>query len=1198
MLQHRRPFENEKLQLQELNRRLGQYLSRVQQLERENARLATETDALRRDRTAEWERQYAAELRALRGAVDQLALERSSAALERDRLWRECQLLTGLCSQEAGLCREIDGELRGCEKQLQVAQKKNAALEQHLLQLQDEHASLEDAHRRDLALLREQVHARAAPALATHRHQGAPALAVEDVEEHALSLSEAWEETLEVYRRRIEELEESARLGERRLGELRREQGQCASQLEQLRAEADREARRHERLERELGHVQDACSSALEQYQVAIEQLEEERRELASIIAEKLRDHQELMQVKMGLSLEVAAYRALLEGERRDVYQWTDEYVREVPRPSDIRRAAHTYAVKQSSVTRHDGRKLYPVSMLLDTRHKEQASTKNTVSRPARFTSASIAKTVPISISDRSSEARRDIPSFTKASQASVKLFKANDSETERKSTDVQKKTVVTEEVVKHSVTDSAVNLRSSGSVNRASPGPLPTAEKEPAPENVHLKTTNITSSTKVTQPEEQSPVNVINVQMVKTETKEETADTKVHLIKMEQTPKSREVKITLEGRKIQNVLGGTEEGSLGIQPGARVWGELSGETQVKAEKEAEETSSAVRKDKKPLTTEEKVLDSITMEDIIEKVVKPAGLETVLSSSPDSKITYHVEKTERGDGTTKTEIILESKVQEDLDTSDDSILEELLNKGVKKVSMEDVKGTPTGSMIENLLSLGMKGSENLENKAVNVEIIEEPLEPHSDEENEGKPPPTFFKPTSMFFQIEELENAPQVARSSQSSTEAVGFSVTDGEYGKTMPFQEVYGAQGSSYIHVPVTEYFVSTPDENVSEHEESDFPIYEHYGMAQDLSGDESYWQEEPATAQEQSFTEADHYRTTYLNTNRGDHTMTRESFPECIVEEEVEEVQVPHDVQESVLKLLKEDDMDPKKQLKGALEQLQGTVTESFKEELAILTRNGKEGSDSVAVDIRKVEQSTEDGSVTIVAEINMSQSLEDSGLLEDEIKELSEEQVMSALQSANPELHQAISRGGEKSPAGGDNREFRVKVSRDQGVRMQGVSWVESSEDPENTGDEEESQSGVSKTVKHIRLGPTEKSFTFQMDVTKVPVNASSSPQQAQALYSQAEMAEEPNGREGREDVYSYSQRVTGSENRGQLVSHGSDDDDQMTTWDPSHGYTAEHAAFTRIIQTQRVVDPRAVVSEEKRIAAIYLDSPEED
>uniref|UniRef100_W5NAV0 Synemin, intermediate filament protein n=1 Tax=Lepisosteus oculatus TaxID=7918 RepID=W5NAV0_LEPOC len=1084
MLQHRRPFENEKLQLQELNRRLGQYLSRVQQLERENARLATETDALRRDRTAEWERQYAAELRALRGAVDQLALERSSAALERDRLWRECQLLTGLCSQEAGLCREIDGELRGCEKQLQVAQKKNAALEQHLLQLQDEHASLEDAHRRDLALLREQVHARAAPALATHRHQGAPALAVEDVEEYAHSLSEAWEETLEVYRRRIEELEESARLGERRLGELRREQGQCASQLEQLRAEADREARRHERLERELGHVQDACSSALEQYQVAIEQLEEERRELASIIAEKLRDHQELMQVKMGLSLEVAAYRALLEGERRDVYQWTDEYVREVPRPSDIRRAAHTYAVKQSSVTRHDGRKLYPVSMLLDTRHKEQASTKNTVSRPARFTSASIAKTVPISISDRSSEARRDIPSFTKASQASVKLFKANDSETERKSTDVQKKTVVTEEVVKHSVTDSAVNLRSSGSVNRASPGPLPTAEKEPAPENVHLKTTNITSSTKVTQPEEQSP----------TETKEETADTKVHLIKMEQTPKSREVKITLEG--------------------------------------------PVRKDKKPLTTEEKVLDSITMEDIIEKVVKPAGLETVLSSSPDSKITYHVEKTERGDGTTKTEIILESKVQEDLDTSDDSILEELLNKGVKKVSMEDVKGTPTGSMIENLLSLGMKGSENLENKAVNVEIIEEPLEPHSDEENEGKPPPTFFKPTSMFFQIEELENAPQVARSSQSSTEAVGFSVTDGEYGKTMPFQEVYGAQGSSYIHVPVTEYFVSTPDENVSEHEESDFPIYEHYGMAQDLSGDESYWQEEPATAQEQSFTEADHYRTTYLNTNRGDHTMTRESFPECIVEEEVEEVQVPHDVQESVLKLLKEDDMDPKKQLKGALEQLQGTVTESFKEELAILTRNGKEGSDSVAVDIRKVEQSTEDGSVTIVAEINVSQSLEDSGLLEDEIKELSEEQVMSALQSANPELHQAISRGGEKSPAGGDNREFRVKVSRDQGVRMQGVSWVESSENPENTGDEEESQSGVSKTVKHIRLGPTEKSFTFQMDVTK------------------------------------------------------------MTTWDPSHGYTAEHAAFTRIIQTQRVVDPRAVVSEEKRIAAIYLDSPEED
>ncbi len=124
-----------------------------------------------------------------------------------------------------------------------------------------------------------------------------------------------------------------------------------------------------------------------------------------------------------------------------------------------------------------------------------------------------------------------------------------------------------------------------------------------------------------------------------------------------------------------------------------------------------------------------------SMEEIIQQVMKPAGLDAKVSSSPDSKVTYHVEKTEQEDGTTKTQIVLQSKVEEEVDLSEDSALEELLSKGVKKITLENIKGTPTGTMIENLLSLGLQG-ENLENRLVNVEIIEEPVE--SDEEGELK----------------------------------------------------------------------------------------------------------------------------------------------------------------------------------------------------------------------------------------------------------------------------------------------------------------------------------------------------------------------------------------------------------------------------------------------------------------------------
>lgn len=43
--------------------------------------------------------------------------------------------------------------------------------------------------------------------------------------------------------------------------------------------------------------------------QMIIEQLEEERKAMADTIAERMREHQQLLQVKMDLGMEVSAYR-------------------------------------------------------------------------------------------------------------------------------------------------------------------------------------------------------------------------------------------------------------------------------------------------------------------------------------------------------------------------------------------------------------------------------------------------------------------------------------------------------------------------------------------------------------------------------------------------------------------------------------------------------------------------------------------------------------------------------------------------------------------------------------------------------------------------------------------------------------------------------------------------------------------------
>lgn len=441
--------------------------------------------------------------------------------------------------------------------------------------------------------------------------------------------------------------------------------------------------------------------------------------------------------------------------------------------------------------------------------------------------------------------------------------------------------------------------------------------------------------------------------------------------------------------------------------------------------------------------SEKKVLDSVSVEEIIEKVIKPAGLEAKICASGESTIVYHVKETEQDDGTTKTQIVLESKVEEELDVSEDSALDELLSQGVRKVLLEDIEDTATGSMIKDLLS-NLQGDGNLQNKSVNVEIIEEPVEPHSEEEHETSRS-SFYEPTSTYFQIQELENVPRDSPfqrteddvSSKGESTQVHLGVGEKESSGISPEDEHH-------------EYFVSTPDDNLSDPEEGGgITSYGHYGLVDDLS-DERYYQEESLPLSSAIVEESEEYKFT-----PGDRSF-KESFPECIIEEEV---RVSPVVQESVLEFLREDSLEPKEQLRGALERLQGSVSGPLREELAFLTKVSGEGSQNVAV--KKVQQSSDDGTMTIVAELNVSQSLEDSGLLGAD--DLSEEDILAALKASN--LEKAFQGG-----AGG------------------GYSFSISKEEDSVFGDEFEGFTGEGETVsemteKQFTLGPSE-SFVFQV------------------------------------------------------------------------------------------------------------------
>lgn len=268
MLPFKRTFDSEKQQLQELNSRLVQYLSRTKQLEQENARLITEISHLKQvKQSPERPQNYRAETRDLRRMVEQLAFEKSQAELEREKLWRELQTLQSACSEQSVACRDISGELRGCEQELQQAHKVNGELQQRLLQLQNECKRVEEAHRRSLQHLHRQVDSRVAP-IVTQTYRGPPAVSVEEVQEYARGLSEGWIETFEMYQRKVEEMERAIQEDQARMSDMKTEKMMYASELGKLRTETERQAQIQRRLEEQLMDMQQKFQLEFNEYQV------------------------------------------------------------------------------------------------------------------------------------------------------------------------------------------------------------------------------------------------------------------------------------------------------------------------------------------------------------------------------------------------------------------------------------------------------------------------------------------------------------------------------------------------------------------------------------------------------------------------------------------------------------------------------------------------------------------------------------------------------------------------------------------------------------------------------------------------------------------------------------------------------------------------------------------------------------------
>ncbi|NXK06755.1 SYNEM protein, partial [Herpetotheres cachinnans] len=476
-------------------------------------------------------------------------------------------------------------------------------------------------------------------------------------------------------------------------------------------------------------------------------------------------------------------------------------------------------------------------------------------------------------------------------------------------------------------------------------------------------------------------------------------------------------------------------------------------------------------------------------ENIVADILKSFTQSSSSQISTDTKVTYFSKKKQPDDGKIKTEFTVQSQVQENIDISDEAGIGGLSNQDVRKVVREGVEGTPSKEEIEDIVHHGLKGNEGRKNVSVNVEIVEEPLDYATDERTDFSTP----------FEVEEVEDT-YPERERHYGDEEEMFTYEDVKKKKQRHESFTHVEEVTEEDDSPIEQkYFVSVPDDHPI-NEKDDDSVYGQIHIEEEstikyswqdefLQGTQSK-RDEGVSSPEETYQVVGEEASAHI---LKEHPEAETSHVESIVIEK--EIKIPHEFQTSIKGLLSKETEDPKHQLKEALEQLEGSLPESVKEELSVLTKENKADSSSLEFDIKKVDQTGEGGLVTIVAEVNLSQTLNadefDVAQLDEVIASEKEKATLHSLKKESskrvfdgrsnievdvssrsdkcaPLADQEICNSSTIRRSGGTGYHTTEKVIYGGSV-LETADFGEVSHSPQSTDE--------TKSIRHIKVGPTE-------------------------------------------------------------------------------------------------------------------------